>query len=185
MKFNENLFKREAKKQILKCRPGDWNHAKRVVLWIKRLGRENKNIDLIIVAGYIHDIGWMGILSENKISFKELLKFEKKANKNSGKFAPEFLKIQNFSHKDISIILRLIKAADKHSSNSENEAIIVDSDNLSKLSINHIKEKYEQREWIKMYEFFKKWVPKRIKTLKGKKAAPILLKKLEKQIPPG
>src|SRR3989344_274737 len=104
MKFNEETFKIEAEKEISRCRPGDWNHAKRVVSWIKKLGKGNRDIDLLIVAGYIHDIGWRGVLPKNKISFKELLKLEKKANKNSEKFAIKFLKNQNFSHKDILII---------------------------------------------------------------------------------
>ena len=49
---------------ISKCRPGDWEHAKRVVSWIKELGGDRDDLDLLVVAGYIHDIGWWNAIKQ-------------------------------------------------------------------------------------------------------------------------
>jgi len=185
MEFDENSFKEQAEKQILRCRAGDWNHAKRVVSWIKKIGEENSKLKLIIAAGYIHDIGWRDVLPDNKLSLDKLLEYEPQANKNSKKFAREFLRSQEFSNEEVLFVLKLIEAADKHESSSEEEAIIVDADNLSKLSADHIKEKFDKSEWVKMYNYFEEFVPERIKTLKGKEVIPKLLEKLKKQIMPG
>lgn len=57
MKFNEEGFKKIVKSHILRCRDGDWEHAKRVVGWIKKLGKGRKDLPFLITAGYIHDIG--------------------------------------------------------------------------------------------------------------------------------
>ena len=185
MGFKEKEFKTAAKKEISKCRTGDWNHALRVVSWVKKLGKNRENLHLIIAAAYVHDIGWKGIVSKEKISIEKLKSLEDKANGNSEILVKKFLKKFNFSKKDTGIIIRLIKAADRHESNEEDEKIIVDADNLSKLSIEHIVEKYSKKELEKMYWFFKKFVPKRVKTLKGKEMVPILLEKLKNQIMPG
>ena len=44
MKFNENKFKKQAKNEIINCRPGDWNHALRVVKWVKKLSKKKKQL---------------------------------------------------------------------------------------------------------------------------------------------
>ncbi|MDP2673012.1 MAG: HD domain-containing protein [Nanoarchaeota archaeon] len=184
MKFNEKKYKKEAKKEIIKCRLGDWNHALRVVFWIKKLGIGRRDLNELIISGYIHDIGWKEVYKKNKLSFSDLKFYEIQANKNSLIFTRKFLSKFNFKETKIKKILRLIKSADNHEGILEDEKIIVDADNLSKLSIIHLKEKYRKEDWIKMIEFWKKEFPKRIKTKKGKSLYPILIKKLEK-ISPG
>ena len=129
---------------IIRCRPGDWEHAKRVVRWVKELGQEREDLPLLITAGYIHDIGWRDLLKKEKITFEELLELEPKANENSEPYIRELLKQLNYKNNDIETILRLVSSADKHKSESEDEAIIVDADQLSKLDIGHLKEKYQK-----------------------------------------
>lgn len=50
---------------ILKCRPGDWGLCKKSsVFWVKELAGKRKDLDLLIMAGYIHDIGWSGLIPD-------------------------------------------------------------------------------------------------------------------------
>lgn len=179
--IDENKIKEEAEKHLLRCRPGDWNHALRVVKWIKELGKNRPDLCLLATAGYIHDIGWEGVLpaEKEKITFDELFQFEEQANNNSKKFATNFLQELNFDQEEIDTINRLIKAADEHKSKKEDETIIVDADQLSKLDINHLKEKYQQSEWMKMYELWFKEFPQRIQTSKAKEIYPTLLSELK------
>jgi hypothetical protein len=79
-------------------------------------------------------------------------------------------------------VKRLIKAADAHTSTLEDETIIVDADNLSKLSINHLEEKFKKSEWIKMYNLWEKEFPNRIRTQRGKNIYPKLLVNLKKVV---
>ena len=185
MDFNEEIFRKEAEKEIIKCRPGDWSHSVRVVNWIKKLAKGRKDLYLLISAAYIHDIGWKGILNKKKITFNILKKFEEQANKNSKIFGEKFLSKFNYSKKEIKTIIRLIDAADKHESQRKDEAIIVDADNLSKLLIEHLKEKYKQKDWLKMYNLWVKEFPRRIKIEKSKSFYPKMLENLRKQIKPG
>jgi len=133
MEFDEEKFRNQAEKEISRCRPGDWSHTLRVVSWVKELGENREDLYLIIAAAYIHDIGWRGVFSKEKISIEELNALEEKANVNSNNFAREFLSQFHFSEENTRVILRLIKATDLHESASDDEKIIVDSDNLSKL----------------------------------------------------
>ena len=167
---------------ITRCRPGDWEHAKRVVKWVKELGQEREDLHLLVTAGYIHDIGWRDLLNKDKITFEELLKLEPKANENSEPYIRELLKQLNYKTADIGTILRLVSSADKHKSVSEDEEIIVDADQLSKLDINHLKEKYQKSEWVKMYELWDKEIGHRVKTEKAKRLYPNLLISLKKSI---
>ena len=182
MDFDEKKFKELVKPDILRCRDGDWNHAKRVVKWVKKLGEGRSDLPLLITAGYIHDIGWRDLLSPQKLSFDKLLEFEGRANENSEPFIREVLDKLDYSDIEISTILRLVHAADKHKSQTDDEAIIVDADNLSKLDINHLKEKFKKEEWEKMYRLWEKEFPTGIKTQKGRKLYPSLLKNLSKSI---
>lgn len=58
----------------------------------------------------------------------------------------------------------------------------IDADNLSKLDINHLKEKFLKGEWIKMYELWKEEFTNRMRTTKGKELYPSLLEKLKMSI---
>lgn len=178
MNFEEKKFKEFVKPHILKCRDGDWNHAKRVVKWVKKLGGGREDLSLLITAGYIHDIGWREVLPPQKLSFEKLLEYENEANSNSETYIGEVLGKLNYSDTDISEVLRLVQAADKYESQTEDEAVIVDADSLSKLDINHLKEKFKRKEWHNLYELWKKEFPTRIKTSEGKKLYPSLLERL-------
>lgn len=182
--IDENKIREEAEKHLTRCRPGDWNHALRVVKWIKELGKDRPDLWLITTAGYIHDIGWEGIFPEGKekITFDQLLQFEEQANKNSEKFATDFLKELNFSQSEIEIVNRFIKAADEHESENGDEAVIVDADQLSKLDIDHLKEKYRQSEWMKMYKMWSNEFAQRMQTQKAKELYPDLLLNLKESI---
>lgn len=178
MTFDEKKFSSAAKPHILRCRDGDWNHALRVVRWVRKIGKGREDLPLLITAAYIHDIGWRNVLPPGRISFEELKKFEETANQNSEPFASDFLRNLGYSRKEINTVNRLIRAADQHRSQTEDESILVDADNLSKLAIDHLKEKYQKAEWPKIYRLWVNDFPKRIKTARGKRIYPALLRKL-------
>lgn len=169
------------KSHILKCRLGDWEHAKRVAKWVNELGRDREDLFVLMTVAYIHDIGWRNLISE-KMTFEQLLELEPQANKNSEPYIKEVLKELKYSVSDIEKVLRLVKSADKHESSREDEAIIVDADSLSKLNINHLREKYQSTDWMKMYNLWNNEFPNRIKTDKAKKLFPSLLKELKEDI---
>lgn len=173
---------KEIESHVLKCRPGDWNHAKRVAKWTEILGKDRKDLSLLLIASYIHDIGWRNVIGEEKITLENLLKFEPQANANSEPFIREVLEKLKYSNSDIETVLRLVSAADKHESNQDDEAIIVDADSLSKLDINHLKEKFQPDEWMKLYKLWEGKFSQRVRTEKAKELYPDLLEKLKKEI---
>ncbi len=180
--MNEEKIISIIRPNIERCRPGDWEHAKRVVRWVKELGTGREDLELLIVAGYIHDIGWRDIVSKDKLTFEKLLEMEPQANQNSEPYVREVLTQLEYDESQISKVLRLVSAADKHKSESEDEEIIVDADQLSKLNIDHLKDKFQKTEWFKMYEIWADNFSNRIKTQKAKILYPDLLKSLEASI---
>ena len=64
--------------------------------------------------------------------------------------------------------------------------ILVDADNLSKTSPEHVKEKYVKSDWLSICDLYEEKLPQRIKTEKGKKLFLVKLaelrKKLEKEL---
>ncbi len=180
--MNEEKLIAIIKPYIDKCRSGDWNHALRVVKWVKILGENREDLDLLITAAYIHDIGWTNMLLEGKVDFQEMLKYEAKANENTKKFVTEVLNKMEFNTKDVRTVVRLINAADKHTSKKEDEAIIVDADSLSKLCAEHFREKYTPESYPVVISLEEKEFPTRFKTEKGKHLYPKLLKKLKDDV---
>ena len=146
---------------------------------MKELGGGRDDLNLLVTAAYIHDIGWSGIAPKGKIDLDEMLKLEPKANENSLKLISEILTKLQLTSSDIQTVNRLISAADKHDSKQEDEAIIVDADNLSKLCIEHLKEKYRPESFLKLINRWDIELPKRIKTQKGKELFPKLLEELK------
>lgn len=182
MDFEEEKIKEIAKEYLASARAGDWQHALRVVEWVKDLGRENAELNLIITAAYLHDIGWSGVALKRKMSLDEVLLLEPRANENSVKLISEALSKFAFSDVEIKTIDRLVSAADSHSANQEDEMIMVDADDLSKLCIEHLQEKYQPESFLQLVDLFKKEYPDRIKTLKGKEIFPKLLLELEQEV---
>ncbi len=182
MHLDEARLIKIVKPYLKQCRPGDWRHALRVVGWVKKLGKNRKDIELLIVAAYIHDIGWTDVMPKKIINFEEMLKFEDEANKNTPLFAKKVLKEYELPDKKIKEIIRLIKATDKHKSKEKDEAIIVDADNLSKLCLSHLKEKYKPESYEKLVKSWDRELPKIIKTKIGKKKYKSLLISLKKTL---
>jgi hypothetical protein len=179
MKINRVNLEDHFEPYILKCRPGDWEHAKRVVGWIQKLGEDHPNYDLLIIAGYIHDIGWSGLVPKNKkLSRDALLKIQPDADKQTETLVREATMFLNLTIAELDTVLRLIKATETYISTQPDEEIMVDSDNLSKTDPNHIKEKYAPSDWMSICDLFEEKLPQRIKTEKGKKLFVPLLKKL-------
>jgi len=143
MELDEEKLKEIAKPYFLSARSGDWEHALRVVGWVKELGTNRDDLNLLVVAAYIHDIGWSGVAPTGKIDLDEMMGLEKKANNNSSKLIFEVLTKLQFTDLEIKTVDRLVAAADRHRSEQEDEAVIVDADNLSKLCIEHLREKYQ------------------------------------------
>lgn len=167
--MEEQHLKKIFEPLILNCRPGDWPHAQRVVKWIKQLGVSRNDLPLLIIAGYLHDIGWSGLISNNKkISKTELLKFQPLADRQTEPLVRRALVKSSLVEEEIKQILRLIKATESYQANSDDEQILVDADNLSKTDPDHIKEKYLPKDWLKMCDLFEDQFPLRIKTTVGK-----------------
>ncbi len=181
--FNEEKLIEIAKPYFGLAREGDWGHALRVVKWVKELGRGRADLHLLVTAACVHDIGWSGVAPQGKVkSLEEMLKLEPKANKNSSKLVSEVLSKMQFSKTEIEKVKRLVSAADKHKSDQEDEAIIVDADSLSKLCFEHLQEKYEASSFSKFINLWKNEFPNRIKTEKGKELYPDLLSELEQKV---
>lgn len=171
------------KRYISDCRPGDWEHAKRVVGWIKDLGKKRKDLNLLIMAGYLHDIGWKGLITgKKKISRKELLKWQPAADRQTEKLTRRALTRFSLTEQEIEKILRLIRATETYRAIKRDEMILVDADNLSKTAPEHIKEKYEKNDWLAVCDLFEKNFPQRIKTARGKKLFPKKLAELRRAI---
>lgn len=176
---NQKLLESIFKPYISKCRAGDWEHAKRVVAWAIELGKDREDLDILIIAAYIHDIGWSGIVPTNvKLTREELLKFQPQADKQTDSLVKEAILTLDLDKKDFEKILRLIKATETYEAKESDEEILVDADNLSKTDPNHVKEKYQKSDWLKMCDVFEEKLPERIKTEIGKKLFPNKLKEL-------
>lgn len=182
MKFDEQKLKTIAKPYMQKARAGDWKHALRVVKWVKLVGKGRDDLYLQITAAYIHDIGWSGIAPKGKLDLDKMLKLEKNANNNSKKLVTLVLKKMDYTTREINSVNKFIAAADAHESKSEDEEIIVDADNLSKLCVAHIKEKYEPDSYPKIIFMLENNLSKGIKTDYGKRIYPDLLLKLKKSM---
>jgi len=179
MKFDEEKFKEIVRPYLVSARAGDWEHALRVVKWVKELGSGRDDLNLLITAAYIHDIGWSGIAPKGKIDLDEMMKLEPKANENSSKLISEVMVKLQFTDLEIQIVNRFVAAADKHQSEQEDEEIIVDADSLSKLCLEHLQEKYQPESFPKLINLWKTELASQIKTQKGKKLFPKLLSELE------
>lgn len=164
---------------ILKCRPGDWEHAKRVVDWIKKIGADHPNYELLIVAGYIHDIGWNGLVADGqKLSREELLKLQPQADKQTVDLVKDATDNLDLTDDELETILRLIRATESYEATQDDEEIMVDSDNLSKTNPDHVREKYAKSDWLGICDLFEEKLPQRIKTKTGKQLFEPLLSKL-------
>lgn len=182
MKFNEEKLKEIAKPYFATARAGDWEHALRVVKWVKELGNGRDDLNLLITAAYIHDIGWSGVASKGKINLDEMLKLEPKAKENSSKLISEVLTNLQFTNSEIQTVNRLVAAADKHDSEQKDEAFIVDADNLSKLCLEHLEQKYQPESFLKLINRWDTELPNRIKTQKGRELFPKLLEELKQKV---
>ncbi|HCM68006.1 MAG: hypothetical protein A2898_05580 [Candidatus Kerfeldbacteria bacterium RIFCSPLOWO2_01_FULL_48_11] len=179
--FNEAQFASRIESHIKRCRPGDWEHCQRVVKWVKELGEGREDLPLLIVAGYVHDLGWRDTVKD-KLTIDELLKLESKANANTTPNVKGLLTELKYSSEDIQTVLRLVHTAYEHESTQDDEAIIVDADNLSKLTIDHLREKYKQENWEKTVNHWESELSSRIQTEKGKQFWPKLLEELKTKI---
>lgn len=182
MVLNEKKLYEIAKPYFETARAGDWDHAMRVVQWVKELGVGRDDLHLLIIAAAIHDIGWSGIAPKGKIDFDEMLQLEPQANMQSEKLAREVIEQLGFDEEEIKKVIRLIAAADEHASNSSDEAIVVDADNLSKLCVEHVTQKYQPDSRGKVIELWERELFDRIKTEKGKELFPKLLLDLKRDL---
>jgi HD superfamily phosphodiesterase len=182
IKFNEEKLTEIAKPYFKTARSGDWEHALRVVKWIKELGEDRKNLNLLVIAGYIHDIGWSGVAPEGKLDLDTVLELEHKANENSLKFVRKVLEKLEFTEDEIQTVNKFVKAADKHESKDDDEAIIVDADILSKLCPEHLREKYNLDSFKKVLHHIEVQFPERLTTNKAKELFPKLLDKLKQEL---
>ncbi|MDX9893309.1 MAG: HD domain-containing protein [Patescibacteria group bacterium] len=182
LNFDERELKKLAKPYLDSARAGDWKHALRVVEWVKDLGEGRDDLYLLITAGYLHDIGWSGIAPNSKLTLADIRKLEPRANKNSFELIPEVLSKLKFTNQEQDIVFRLVAAADKYQSKKDDEIIIVDADNLSKLCFDHVNEKFTQQDFSIVIKHFEEDLPSRVKSKKAKELLPKLLVDLKSQL---
>lgn len=180
IEFDEEQLREAAKSYFETARAGDWEHAGRVVRWVKELGGRRKDAHLLIAAAYLHDIGWSGVAPRGKLDLDELLALEPRANANSARLISEVLTRLRFRSEDIATVSRLVSAADQHRSSAEDEAIVVDADNLSKLCVEHVREKFRPESYAKALELFEHRLCARITTRRGTELFPKLLAELKR-----
>lgn len=180
--FDEKKLVDVAKPYFSSARAGDWEHALRVVRWVKELGKERGDLHLIITAAYIHDIGWSGVAPKGKIDFEEMLKLEPKANKNSSKLIHEVLVKMHCDDTEIQTVQRLVAAADKYKAEKDDEEVIVEADALSKLCREHLEEKYLPSSFYQLVQTWEAELPHHIKTPRGKELFTELLSELKSQL---
>lgn len=184
MDFDEDQLRESAKPYFETARAGDWEHAGRVVRWVKELGAGREDSHLLIAAGYLHDIGWSGVAPRGKLDLDELLALEPKANANSARLISEVLTKLNFSTEEIQRVTRLVAAADRHRSGAGDEAIVVDADNLSKLCAEHVREKFKPESYAKALDLFEHQLCARITTRQGRELFPKLLADVKRELAP-
>ncbi len=184
MPFDEQQLREAAKPYFERARAGDWEHAGRVVRWVKELGAGREDLYLLIAAGYLHDIGWSGVAPQGKLDLDELLALEPKANANSARLISEVLEKLRFSEQEIQTVNRLVSAADQHRSSAVDEAIVVDADNLSKLCVEHLREKFKPESYAKAVHLFEHELCGRITTSEGQELFPRLLSELKRELSP-
>ena len=182
MKLNEEKLIFVAKPYFDTARGGDWEHALRVVKWVKDLGEGRDDLDMLVTVAYIHDIGWSGVAPKGKLDFEQIINLEDKASENTPIFVREVLEKLKYNNKQIQKVIRLIGAADNHESQRDDEAIIVDADSLSKLCIEHLQDKLKPSSFQKAVSLWEEEFITRIKTEKAKKIYPKLLEELKKNL---
>lgn len=182
MHVDEQELRAAAKPYFETARAGDWEHALRAVRWVKELGAGRADEPLLVAAAYLHDIGWSGVAPRGKLDLDELLALESKANENSRRLISEVLTRLRFSHAEIETVSRLVDAADQHRSSAADEAILVDADNLSKLCIEHLREKFRPQSYAKALHLFEYELCGRITTQKGKDLFPRLLAEMKRAL---
>jgi hypothetical protein len=183
MKFNEKQYRSAVRPHLLRCRPGDWEHAQEAACWVKLLGKGRRDLPLILSAAYIHDLGWRDIFHTSRpIALQRILKYERRANRQSKPFVTAFLKNLDYTTPQIKTILRLIHAADQHRSRRPDEAVMVDADQLCKLSLRHIRNKFKQSDWPKLVAMWDERFRTSIRTKRGQAYVAPLLAKLKHQV---
>lgn len=182
MLFDEQKLILKLEPIILRGRDGDWEHSKRVASWTRTLAEERNDLDILLTASYIHDIGWCDVLPSGKITLEKLLEYEVTANNNSEPFIRKVLLDLKYLPEEIESVVRIVKAVDIRRGDNEDEKIVIDADNLSKLCPEHLKDKFKETEWEKMIVRWDEEFPKRIQTDKGKEIYPKLLSDLKKAI---
>lgn len=182
MKFEEQKFIDYIKPYYDFCRMGDFNHVTRTAKWVKELARDKIDFDLFLATAYIHDIGWYKVAPNHTLTIEEIGELKSLADTQAPKLIKEVLEKFDFTKEEINKSIKLVESADRHSSNNEEEAIIVDSDNLSKLCKEHFIEKYEPSSHEKWIEKFEREFPDRIKTKRGLDIYKNLLSNLRKEL---
>ncbi|MBM3257152.1 MAG: HD domain-containing protein [Candidatus Liptonbacteria bacterium] len=162
-------------------RVGDWDHAHRVARWVRELAANRKDKEVLTVAAYLHDVGWYGVAPRGKLNFGEMLKLEATASQNTAPLIEKIMRLAGYGKNNIDTVIRLAEAVNRHASKSEDEAVLLDADNLSKLSPQHLEEKYDKGSWKEVIESWEKEFPSQIKTLRAKELYPSMLADLRKK----
>lgn len=160
----------------------DWNylHTIKTVKFMKKICKETRADEKILVTtAYLHDIGYSKLIKKN-YSLEERINAKKEHMKIGAKLAEPILKDLEYSKKEITEILRLIKIHDKlNKLKEENDFLIVEADSLGGLATreNSAFTTFELNQYIKI---FKRKRLHLIKSNFGKKEVANLLNKYSK-----
>ena len=181
-------LRERVKPYLEECRNGDYEHTLRVVSLMKLLLKTEKgNSEILMPAAYLHEIGYYKLIPKSErdnLKIKEMTKKYKEEHMLLGaKLAEQILTELNYPEIQKNQIVHLVSIHDKWDSITEHdEFMIADADNLSKLDVNHIKEKYSRDDWHNVLDVFKNKLPKRLRTKTAKKLFKDKLLKLERDL---
>jgi HD superfamily phosphodiesterase len=149
----------------------DVQHTVASVYWIRRLlEKEGGNEKILVPTMYFHDIGYYGLIKDNK-DWKKRMAAKKKHMKRGAVMAVKILKeIKGFTDKQIKEILRLIRTHDLiEEKKNLNEQLVFEADSLAMADRKRYKTTISKSNYKKFVKLFKKDRVPLFKTKTGKK----------------
>lgn len=180
--IDEKILLSKAKIYLENARPGDLGHTIRVVRLVKEILKTEKgNPDILIPAAYLHEIGYSGLFKKGQKLNKTNWHSKQDEHMQKGKvIAIEILSKLKFSEDSIQRISWMVSVHDDWYNQNDHElGILMDADNLSKLNIDHIRNKFENPKDI--IELWEKDMPKRLKTKTGKAMYSKVMRSIKKE----
>lgn len=157
---NEQDIQKKAKKYLTKSRAGDWEHTLRVVKWMKFLiEREGGDPDVLILAAYLHDVGWSIAIPPDYKGKPIGSDFTKEMAtvhmKKGAELAQTILKDLGYPKKKTSRIVHLVSIHDQPDKiEQKDEVLLMEADRLDRLGkagVERIKTQFKPELWDRIF----------------------------------